>query len=320
MSKIEDGNGEYWIKRIIARDKAAKLSEDKLLKHLYNAYSDSYITIQKELNDFYMKYATENGLSYSDVVKKLKPTDMREYNSKMNQLKRLYKATKNEDIFMEMQRLGARGNITRLQALLDSIDIELIKNSYKAQIKIEEHLSDMYKRSYKEALEEVGMINKVINNRAVKEALTYPWSGKNFSNRIWDLKKTTLNKFQDTITKGIIQGKSIQDMAGNIRDLSTQTYKKNMEQWQIEKAYRYNSERLVRTETNYFMTRGHIEGYKESGIIEALQIDEYIDGRTCSACKNKDGTIVKLSEVIYGDNVPPFHPGCRGTVIPIIEE
>ena len=297
---------DYWIKRIVDRDKASRIKEDKLLKELYNAYSDSYIAIQKELNDFYMKYATDNKLSYNQVKRLLKPTDMKQYNSKMNKLKRLYKSTKSEEVFIEMQRLGARVNITRLQALLDAIDIELIKNTHNVQISLTEHLKDMYKRSYKEALEDVGMSNKVINNRAVKEALSYPWSGRSFSERIWSNKASTMNMLKETISKGIIQGQSIQNMAKNVMDK--------------EKVTRYNAERLVRTETNFYMTKGHIDGYKESGVVEALQIDEYIDGRTCSACKNKDGTIVKLSEVIYGDNVPPFHPGCRGTVIPIIEE
>ena len=297
---------QYWIDRMLSRDKAAKLLEDKLLEELNRYYTDSYIAIEKELNNFYVKYATENGLSYSQAKKLLKPIEMKSYASKVKELRKLYESTKSEEILLEWQRLGSRANVTRLQSLLDAIDIELIKNTHNVQISLTEHLKDMYKKSYKEALEDVGMSNKVINSRAVKEALSYPWSGRSFSERIWGNKASTMNVLKETISKGIIQGKSIQRITKNIMDK--------------EKVTRYNAERLVRTETNYFMTRGHIEGYKESGIIEALQIDEYIDGRTCSACKNKDGTIVKLSEVIYGDNVPPFHPGCRGTVIPIIEE
>lgn len=302
---MSNSNKEYWIKRITSRDKASRLKEDKLLKELYKAYSESYIAIQKELNDFYVKYASENELSYASVKRMLKPTDMKQYNSKMNELKKLYKSNGSEEVFIEMEKLGARANITRLQSLLDAVDVELIKNTYDTQIKLEEHLAGMYKRSYKEALEDVGMSNKVINDRAVKETLSYPWSGRNFSERIWGNKAATLNLFKETISKGIIQGQSIQDMAQNIMSK--------------EKVSKYNVERLVRTETNFFMTKGHIDGYKESGVVQELQVDAYIDGRTCSRCRSKDETTVKLDEAIYGDNVSPFHPSCRCTVVPIVD-
>ncbi len=121
---------QYWIDRILARDKAAKLSEDKLLKELYEAYSQSYESIQKELSNFYVKYATENGLSYNQAKKRLKPIEMKSYAYKVKELKKLYESTKSEEILLQWQRLGSRANVTRLQALLDAIDIELIKDAH----------------------------------------------------------------------------------------------------------------------------------------------------------------------------------------------
>ena len=295
---------QYWIDRMLSRDKDAKLSEDKLLEELNRYYTDSYIAIEKELNNFYVKYATENGLSYNQAKKRLKPIEMKSYAYKVKELKKLYESTKSEEILLQWQRLGSRANVTRLQALLDAIDIELIKDAHNTQISIEQHLSDMYKRSYKQALEDIKASNKVINNRAVKEALSYPWSGRNFSERIWSNKASTMNMLKETISKGIIQGQSIQKMAKNIMDK--------------EKVSRYNAERLVRTETNFFMTKGHIDGYRENGI-KSLQVDAYVDKRTCSRCELKDREVVKINEVSYGDNVPPFHPSCRCTVIPIVD-
>ena len=296
---------QYWIDRILARDKAAKLSEDKLLKELYEAYSQSYESIQKELSNFYVKYATENGLSYSQAKKLLKPIEMKSYASKVKELRKLYESTKSEEILLQWQRLGSRANITRLQSLIDAIDIELIKNTHDIQIKLDEHLKNMYKRSYKEALADVKASNKVINNRAVKEALSYPWSGRNFSERIWSNKASTMNMLKETISKGIIQGQSIQKMAKNIMDK--------------EKVSRYNAERLVRTETNFHMTKGHIDGYRESGVVKAVEVTVHYDERTCADCESMDRTVVKLNEVSYGSNVPPFHPFCRCTVVPVVD-
>lgn len=296
---------QYWLDRMLTRDKAAKLSEDKFVKELNRYYTDSYIAIEKELNNFYVKYATENGLSFSQAKKILTPRDVKEYSSKIGELKKLYEETKDMNVYLKMQEIGSRANVTRLQSLLDSIDIELIKNAHNTQINIEQHLSNMYKRSYKQTLEDIGSSNKVINNRAVKEALSYPWSGRNFSERIWGNKATTLNLFKETISKGIIQGQSIQDMAQNIMSK--------------EKVSKYNAERLVRTETNFFMTKGHIDGYKASGVVEAVEVCVHYDERTCADCESMDRTVVKLNEVSYGSNVPPFHPFCRCTVVPVVD-
>lgn len=311
---------QYWLDRMLDRDKAAKLSEDKLLEELDRYYTDSYIAIEKELNNFYVKYATENGLSYNQARKILTPKDIREYSSKIGELKKIYEETKDMNVYLKMQEIGSRANVTRLQSLLDSIDIELIKSANNTQISIEQHLSNMYKRSYKQALEDIGASNKVINNRAVKETLSYPWSGRNFSERIWGNNAKTFNTMQETITRGIIQGKSVPNMAKDIKGLSKQVFKKEKTLREMEKIHRYNAERLVRTETNHFMTKGHIDGYKASGVVKAVEICVHWDERTCPDCESMDREVIPLNEVSYGSNVPPFHPFCRCTVVPIIKD
>lgn len=311
---------QYWLDRMLDRDKAAKLSEDKLLEELNRYYTDSYIAIEKELNNFYVKYATENGISYNQARKILTPKDIREYSSKIGGLKKLYAETKDINVYLKMQEIGSRANVTRLQSLLDSIDIELIKSANNTQISIEQHLSNMYKRSYKQALEDIGTSNKAINSRAVKEALGYPWSGMNFSERIWGNNTKIFNTMQETITRGIIQGKSVPNVAKDIKRLSNQVFKKEKTLREMEKIHRYNAERLVRTETNHFMTKGHIDGYRESGVVKAVEICVHWDERTCPDCESMDREVIPLNEVSYGSNVPPFHAFCRCTVVPVIKE
>lgn len=310
---------QYWLDRMLDRDKAAKLSEDKLLEELNRYYTDSYIAIEKELNNFYVKYVTENGISYNQARKILAPKDIREYSSKIGELKKLYAETKDINVYLKMQEIGSRANVTRLQSLLDSIDIELIKSAHNTQISIEQHLSNMYKRSYKQALEDIGASNKAINSRAVKEALSYPWSGMNFSERIWGNNAKIFNTMQETITRGIIQGKSVSNVAKDIKGLSNQVFKKEKTLREMERIHKYNAERLVRTETNHFMTKGHIEGYKASGVVKAVEICVHWDERTCPDCGSMDREVIPLNDVSYGSNVPPFHPFCRCTVVPVVD-
>lgn len=285
-------NRDYWHQRMLDRDKKSKLSEDKAVKKLADAYHDSYMQISKELDSFYNKYAIENNLTYVEATKLLTPVEMREYGYKVQKLKQLYQATKSEEVLAQWKIMSARGKVTRLQSLLDGIDIELIKNTHNVQMTMTDHLTGAYKRTYKEALKDVGRSNAVLPKKAIEEAIRYPWSGRQFSSRIWTNKTATLNKIQETITKGLIQGQSVQKMGSEVR--------------KFEKVTKYEAERLIRTETNFFTTKGHIDGYKENGI-KAVEVCVAYDERTCADCESMDREVIPINEVSYGSNVPPFH-------------
>lgn len=287
---------EYWHQRMLDRDKKSKLSEDKIIKKIRKAYHNAYIEISKELNDFYNKYAIENNLTYTEATKLLNLIELGEYRDKVQELRELYNKTNSKEILIEWQRIGARENVTRLQSLLDAIDIQLIKHTNNMQMTMTDHLTGAYKRTYKEALKDVGRSNAVLPKKAIEEAIRYPWSGRQFSGRIWTNKTATLNKIQETITKGLIQGQSVQKMGSEVR--------------KFEKVTKYEAERLIRTETNFFTTKGHIDGYKENGI-KAVEVCVAYDERTCADCESMDREVVKIEEISYGSNVPPFHCFCR---------
>lgn len=79
----------------------------------------------------------------------------------------------------------------------------------------------------------------------------------------------------------------------------------------------YQAARLVRTETNYVMNQGHLNGYKDAGIKE-YKFLAFIDNRTSPQCKELDGQIINANDATVGTNLPPLHPNCRSTIIPIV--
>ena len=80
----------------------------------------------------------------------------------------------------------------------------------------------------------------------------------------------------------------------------------------------YQAARLVRTETNYAMNQAHLNGYKEAGI-KQYKFLAFIDHRTSPQCKRLDGQTINADDATVGDNMPPMHPNCRSTIIPIVE-
>lgn len=312
MSKKDDkywgplSNKSYWLKRSEELDKVATKVEKEVMKKLSALYRDAFRSIEKEVNDFMMKYAVDHKLDYATVTQMLTPIDLAEYNEKIQELHAMYRDTKSEYIKIEIERLKARSKITRLRALQDAINVELCKVTHEYQMTLEDTLIGLFSDQYAKACELMGVMAPGIPREAVKTIIEYPYAGKMFSDRIWDNKDALVKYIQQDLTVGIIRGDSIQKMARQL--------KKDL------KVLYYQAERLVRTETNYAMNQAHLKGYKDSGVVEKYEFLAAIDSRTSKLCKNQNGKVYKLSEATVGVNYPPVHCNCRSTVIPVLED
>ena len=312
LSKKDDkywgplSNKSYWLKRSEELDKVAKMTEKEVMKKLSALYRDAFRSIEKEVNDFMMKYAVDHKLDYATVTQMLTPIDLAEYNQKIEELYAMYRDTGSEYIKIEIDRLNARAKITRLQALQDAINVELTKVTHEYQMTLEDTLIGLFTKQYKEVSELLGIMAPVINREAIKTIIEYPYAGKMFSDRIWDNKDALVKHIKQNLTAGIIRGDSIQKMSRQMKKDLNVLY--------------YQAERLVRTETNYAMNQGHLKGYADSGVVEKYEFLAAIDSRTSKLCKNQNGKVYKLSDATVGVNFPPLHPHCRSTVIPVLED
>ena len=312
MSKKDDkywgplSNKSYWLKRSEELDKVAKMTEKEVMKKLSALYRDAFRSIEKEVNDFMMKYAVDHKLDYATVTQMLTPIDLAEYNEKIQELHAMYRDTKSEYIKIEIERLKARSKITRLRALQDAINVELCKVTHEYQMTLEDTLIGLFSDQYTKACELMGVMAPGIPREAIKKIIEYPYAGKMFSDRIWDNKDALVKYIQQDLTVGIIRGDSIQKMARQL--------KKDL------KVLYYQAERLVRTETNYAMNQAHLKGYKDSGVVEKYEFLAAHDKRTSKLCRDLDGQMFELSKAVVGENYPPMHPNCRSTVVPVLED
>lgn len=299
-------NKSYWLKRSEELDKAAKMTEKEVMKKLSALYRDAFRSIEKEVNDFMMKYAVDHKLDYATVTQTLTPIDLAEYNEKIQELHAMYRDTKSEYIKIEIERLKARSKITRLRALQDAINVELCKVTHEYQMTLEDTLIGLFSDQYTKACELMGVMAPGIPREAIIKIIEYPYAGKMFSDRIWDNKDALVKYIQQDLTVGIIRGDSIQKMARQLKKDLNVLY--------------YQAERLVRTETNYAMNQAHLKGYKDSGVVEKYEFLAAHDKRTSKLCRGLDGEMFELSKATVGVNYPPVHCNCRSTVIPVLED
>lgn len=138
---------------------------------------------------------------------------------------------------------------------------------------------------------------------------------------------TTLKAIRSQVGKGIEKGESIPKIRKRIASYLTGD------------SIRQRAEVIARTETLWAYNNGAVEGYKQSGVVEAKEWLTAQDDRLCQYCEPMNGEIVdvdkdwfKQGEEFRGNeggvlsfsygNVghPPLHPQCRCTVIPILKE
>ena len=304
-------NKSYWLKRSEELDKVAKMTEKEVMKKLSALYRDAFRSIEKEVNDFMMKYAVDHKLDYATVTQMLTPIDLAEYNEKIQELHAMYRDTKSEYIKIEIERLKARSKITRLRALQDAINVELCKVTHEYQMTLEDTLIGLFSDQYTKACELMGVMAPGIPREAVIKIIEYPYAGRMYSDNIWRNKDNLVNFINQEITVGIIRGESIQKIARRLRNETKADTLRLAQSW---------AERLVRTEINYAMNQAHLKGYKDSGVVEKYEFLAAHDKRTSKLCRDLDGEMFELSKAVVGENYPPMHPNCRSTVVPVLED
>lgn len=190
-------------------------------------------------------------------------------------------------------------NYARYKQLVERLNIELAKVGIKEVDILNYNLEEALRNIYKDVpLPHVsfGLIDEV----AVKQIIARPWSSKHFISTVWDNKNKLSGILKKGITDTIVLGKSKDDLVKTVRNKMQVGFNE--------------ADRVVRTELMHTLNAGLTQRYKDSGYKE-LEILVAEDERTCDICSGKSGEIISVDSY----DIPPFHPRCRCTCIPILD-
>ena len=295
-------NDEYW--RLI--DELDRRNEDELLHRLAQLLEESYYDTEREIYAFYGEFSTDNSLSYEEAIRLLTPIELKECSNRIKRLKAIadklgntpFELTRKEQIKREIRILQGRGRITRLQALSDSINEKWIETTLQIDKEIGELLSETYTREYKESSE------TEIPIKQIEAAILIPIFGRHFSDNVWRNKDNIVAFVNSEVRKGLVTGQDVRETAKLLH---------------LQEAVAYHqAERLVRTENCVARTQGTLNGYKNSGTVNAVEILVANDERMCPNCGSRAGTVIQLDKAVIGNNIPPFHCNCRCCILPVI--
>lgn len=303
---------EYWEKRARENENKVYKKASDLKKELDVHYIQAKKEIQKSINDLIARYMFKTDLSYADAMKYLTSKEFKEfrmsleeYEAEIERLSAINEELANK-LRIELETLAMKSRITRLDSLKTQIDIELSKKINKDYNVVEKGISEVYRDFFKIQTTDFGLtgVNTVLPKKTLKMLMQQPWSGANFSERIWGNSEALGKVLKQEIIQSFMQGVSVKDLSDR-----------------LEKRFendRYNTERLVRTELNYAFNQTTKLSYEEAEIEEYEFLAE-IDNRTSEICKKLNGEKFKVKDARVGVNYPPMHPHCRSTTVAVLD-
>jgi len=135
---------------------------------------------------------------------------------------------------------------------------------------------------------------KLVNNELADNIIDTTLKGVKWSDNIWANQSQLKNDLSTILRKSLLQSETTMSSVGLIRD------KYNV--------YRYQSERILRTEGARVSAKQQANDIKQGGIDKAEWI---ASPGACSICSDLDGDIFPLKDFGSGKYVIPKHPNCR---------
>lgn len=295
MAKSE----EYWQKRSLQRLTRAERASIPYLKQIQKVYRDSARAVVQTVKETYASYYRNDHTFSQDLLEEIEPNG--NITRFMNDMAKAGLKTQLPENF--------KGRMNRLKML----EAQLWAESKKAALKEQSISTNSYKNTLTETYyRTIFDISKgtgtnptftTLNTRTINTILNTRFEGQNYSERIWGNSDKLANSLQDIMARAIATGQSPE-----------RTIYEVMERFGVARS---NATRLVRTETNYFENKSELESYKELGI-EEFQFLATLDERTSDICRSMDHEKFKVKEAEQGKNVPPLHPYCRSTIVPVV--
>ena len=303
-------NAEYWRGRFSILEENAHKQSDQYLQNLEDMFMDAQRTVQADIERWYGRFATNNGISLTEARKLLTTGQLEEFHWTVEQyIKAGQQNNLSAEWLKKLENASAKFHVSRLEAIQLQIQqqIELLYGNQLDGVDslLKQIVSDGYTHGAFTIQKGLGLGWDItaLNQKKLETLLSKPWTtdGRTFSDRIWLKKRELVGTVHKELTQGLLRGDSPQKITDAIKNRF--------------KVSRYQAGRLVHTETTYFNAISTKQVYQDLGV-QSVEILETLDSHTCPLCQPLDGTVIPLVQYEPGVTVPPFHPNCRGTTCP----
>lgn len=301
----------YWTGRMEQLNESLLNKGVPFTKAMQKEYRKAQIAIQTDVNNFYQRFADNNGLvSLSEAKRVLKAGELKEFKWSVEDYIARGKENAIDQRWMkELENASIRVRVTRLESIQLQMRQHIEEMSAKRLTGTTGLLGNVYKDGYYRSIFElekgigIGASFAKMDKRQLEAILSAPWApdGSNFSSRIWADRVRLNGELRNIFTQGLISGKTSKQMIKQLQDRLGVSYRA--------------AERLILTESAYFAGQASLAGFRELGV-EQYRYTATLDKRTSPTCWDLDGKVFDVSDAQPGVNFPPMHVYCRSTTIP----
>lgn len=308
----------YWQKRFSALENAQNQYGQNTFHQIEPAFDKAERQIQAQIEAWYARYASNNGITLAEARKQLSAAELKELQWDVQEyIKYGQENAMNQQWMKELENASARFHISRLEALklrtqqslevafgneLDSLD-GMVKRLYQSGYY---HTCFEVQKGFN-----IGWEIGQIDERKLQKVISKPWAadGKTFSDRVWQSKTTMVNELHQQMTRTIIHGKAPDEA---IKALSKYVSGKT-------KNAKYNAGRLVMTEQAFISSAAQKDAFNDLDV-EEFEIVATLDSHTSEICREMDGKHFPMKDFQPGVTAPPFHVWCRSTTVPYFDD
>jgi len=307
-------NNAYWKRRMEMLASAQLEKGQRFYADLEKQYRIASANIEKEINNWYQRFAENNQITMAEAKKLLKTEELAEFKWSVKEyIKYGEENALNQQWMKELENASARVHISRLEALKIQLQQQVEVLYGNQSDGLDKLLRDIYSDGYYHTAFEIqrgfniGWDLHDLDSNQLDKILSRPWSldGRTFSDRIWVNKQQLIGSLQTQLTQAVIRGESPDIL---IRNLSKEL--------NVDKN---KAGRLIMTESAAFASAAQKDCFNDLGV-EKYEIVATLDNRTSQICQDLDGEVFDMKDYQVGVTAPPFHPWCRTVTAPWFED
>lgn len=302
MSALKKRNKEYNETRKRLSDlKKKDINHDKALEKIHG---NSASRIQSQIDNFYLKYATSDGLSIGEARKRASNFDVTQYFDKAK------KAVADKDFSAEtnawLKDYNRKMRISRLEVLQGEIQLELLNMTEHKIEYVYGALDDSLKAEYeaqrkkiKEQLnknrDQAGILNMSTRSPMdkYKGIINADFYGNHFSDKLWGYARDMDRDISNSLSR------IFTDMMGYQEERTRLKRKFDVSD--------YEAQRLLRTEMRRVNSQLQEEMLKDNGFTHMIYVTE---PGACEICAPLENKAIPIEDIVIGINQPPMHPNC----------
>lgn len=307
-------NRAYWEKREReAREKYLK-DEAQQLAEIDKIYRDMMLWADDEINKFYGKYATLEGIDIIEAKKRVAKEDVEAFQEQAKKYVQQAQRDRspNSPAFsdranQELRLYNATMKINRLELLKAQIGLHQVGDFQELENYMEDELTQ---RAIEEYTRQAGILGNTlptdIEERA-KAIVNASFYNATFSDRIWAHCENLRNSIAIELQKGLIAGIGSRQMASNLRKIYNVSVS--------------DAHRLMVTELRRVQTDVAMDSYKQNGFTQYMYMA--VNPNACEICRSLNNKIYNVQGAEVGNYehpLPPMHPRCHCTTAPHVDE